>query len=338
MHSDFIFTFLDQPTEAVLVGKQYILWILPSLYLYMQFEATRRFLLAQGLYDASLWTLCFTTVTHIICLYIFVLVLDYEIIGAAIASSITFTLNFVIINLYVVQNPNIILSDKFFLVDKEAFEQIKVFLKYGLPACIMLMMEWWGYDFLSVMAGWIGVDELAACVVMFQVYVMAFMNSLGITYASVNMIGAALGENRVNTARTYIKATILFGLFCTSLICLFLWVLRYQIMGLFTSDQEVIDLAMEAYPFYLLVLFADLMQGVQGGVIRAIGYQHLATVCQLISIWIIMLPSAYFVCFICGLGYSGIWMGAPLGSFALASSYACVNLFAPLEAEPQSHK
>lgn len=87
---------------------------------------------------------------------------------------------------------------------------------------------------------------------------------------------------------------------------------------------------MDAYPFYMMAVIFDQMQGAQGGMIRAIGYQNTATLSQLFSIWLIMIPAAYIFSFTFGYEYTGLWMGAPFGNFVLMICYTCISLFAPL--------
>jgi membrane protein YqaA with SNARE-associated domain len=59
-------------------------------------------------------------------------------------------------------NRQIITSDKWFFVDREAFDKIWEFLKLGIPASSMLVIELWGYDMICIFSGWLGLKQLAA--------------------------------------------------------------------------------------------------------------------------------------------------------------------------------
>lgn len=100
-------------------------------------------------------------------------------------------------------------------------------------------------------------------------------------------------------------------------------------IGSFTHDQKVIDAFNSAFPFYLLAVFFDNMQGVNGGVIRAMGYQRAAAVILCFSIWVIMDPFAYVFGFIFDLGFTGLWMGVPFGNFFMMAGYILIVLIAP---------
>ena len=69
-----------------------------------------------------------------------------KIVGAAIATTITFTLNFVILNIATSQNLSIVKSHRWFFADREAYSKIMVFLEFGVPASFMSVMDWWGLD------------------------------------------------------------------------------------------------------------------------------------------------------------------------------------------------
>lgn len=241
-NSTFFLLLLGQPPEAVEVAQTYINWTLPALYLNMLFQAYWRFLGAQGIYNPVLLILFITTVIHIFSLYLFVIVFDCEIIGAAIAINISYTIGFVLLVLYVHQYSNVVLSEKFFLADKQAYLEIKQFLKYGGPSCSMLIFEWWGFEFLNILAGWVGVEELAAFVIMLQILMMLFMSALGLSLSSVSLVGNSLGRMKTKMTRTYIKASLILGVISTSIIAVLLWILRYRIISIFTSDPKIVQL------------------------------------------------------------------------------------------------
>lgn len=58
--------------------------------------------------------------------------------------------------------------DAWHFFNYDSVYKVKEFLKYGLPAGVMLIMEWWAYELLHIYAGWLGVDELATCIIFFS--------------------------------------------------------------------------------------------------------------------------------------------------------------------------
>mmetsp|Transcript_20 Transcript_20/g.13 ORF Transcript_20/g.13 Transcript_20/m.13 type:complete len:224 (-) Transcript_20:317-988(-) len=223
----------------------------------MQFEATRRFLIAQGVFNPILYTLIATTIFHVIGLTVTVIYLGWEIYGVGIVTACTFTLNFIIINGYVNTNNEIKLSEKWFFMDKEAFDKIPIFLKYGISAALMLVFEILGYDILMIYSGWIGPKEQAATIIMFQIWIMVFMNTLAVTFSSTSLIGNSLGENKPIIAKSYAKAALIFGISQLFAIVAGYHFFRFQIIGAFTSDYEVTGLIMDSFIFYTAAMLLD---------------------------------------------------------------------------------
>ena len=294
INSDLLFNMLNQPSEAVTIAQVYIISVLPGTFLGMQFECMRRYLLTLGMYTPILYTLLVSTAVHLVLLYLFLFVFELKILGVALVSGITYSLKYGVLSYYMYRNSEIFKSDKWFFLDQEAYSKISEFAKYGVPAALMLMTEWWAYELINIYAGWIGVDELAAYIIMFNIFCLFFMNSLGITYSTNGLVGTCIGSNQPNKARRYSQIALVFGVFCTTLILFFYFVFRHTVIGFYTSDQKVVDIILDSFSFYILVMFVDMMQGVTGGIIRAMGYQKFATVCQFVAIWMIMLPMSYF--------------------------------------------
>lgn len=50
----------------------------------------------------------------------------------------------------------------------------------GLPAAMMLALEWWAFELMTLLAGYIGVTEQAAQIVMINITALLFMLPLGL--------------------------------------------------------------------------------------------------------------------------------------------------------------
>lgn len=61
----------------------------------------------------------------------------------------------------------------------DVFEGWGKYFKLGIPSILMLIPEWWAFEFLTIMAGWIGVDEQAVMVVVFNLIALFFMVPMG---------------------------------------------------------------------------------------------------------------------------------------------------------------
>ena len=77
-------------------------------------------------------------------------------------------------------------------------------------------------------------------------------------------------------------------------------------MGLFTSDQQIIELAMEMSPIIALGIIPDHWQAMCNGVIRVLGLQSTALKFNLIAYWIIATSLTFILAFATDYGYLGL--------------------------------
>ena len=61
----------------------------------------------------------------------------------------------------------------------DAFEGWKSYLKLAIPSVLMLCPDWWSFEIIIIMSGWIGVNEQATMVVLFQLISMMYMVPMG---------------------------------------------------------------------------------------------------------------------------------------------------------------
>jgi MATE family multidrug resistance protein len=96
-----------------------------------------------------------TACLHLFWCYLFVHVFYWDITGVAIATFITYFSNFVIVTIYCYLDKS--LKDMYFFLTKDTFNELLDFLKVGLPSASMICFEWWSYEVLALMAGYISI-------------------------------------------------------------------------------------------------------------------------------------------------------------------------------------
>lgn len=124
-----------------------------------------------------MYTMIFTSILHFLWCYIFVFDYGWSIFGVSLATIITYFLNFAIITLYCMYDKEV--KESFFFFTKESFKQVGGYLKVGIPSLTMLCLEWWSFEVLAFMAGYISVDATAAHVVVLNTHVVIIMVPLG---------------------------------------------------------------------------------------------------------------------------------------------------------------
>ncbi|CAI2367045.1 unnamed protein product [Moneuplotes crassus] len=328
-----IFFYTDKILEAVgqdpkvsEAALDYTKVLIPGVLVFNLFEATRRFLNAQLVFALPSKIQFSTLVLHILWCYIFVSILELEIVGAAVASLITYTLDFVLIHVYV-SCFEVVPSESWHWFDKNSFKGLINYCKYGVPSLVIVCLEWWCIEFLSIFAGWLSETELAANVALLNLNYIVYNLPLGMSYAICSMVGNSLGSNLPQRALRYVKTSMIIALvICIMTIITFL-TFKVQFSTIFTTESKVVEIMLQLIPVYCLLIICDYIQGVQGGIIRGMGYQSIATVIVIISYWLVAIPVSYIFAFILDYRIIGIWLGLPAGSLLICSSFSAIIYF-----------
>lgn len=100
------------------------------------------------------------TLLHVVLCYINFIVFDMGITGLAIASSTKDFVLLAITMLYGYCTPQI--NEALTPIDSEAFKGWGQYLKVSLPTTVMICSEWWAFEILTIIAGTLGVTQLAS--------------------------------------------------------------------------------------------------------------------------------------------------------------------------------
>ena len=285
-----------------------------------------------------MYILISTLTINLITLYLFWFVWKLEILGIGIATTITSTINLALITVYSFISKNVAVKYSQKWITLEAFKKIPKFLKYGIPSCAMVFIDWLAFEILTIYTGWLGVNELAASVVMTNFLYILQESSLGISYTSSSLIGNPLGEKKPNIAKKFAWATVVWAAIWSGFTALVYLFSHDYVLRLYTSDENVISLANSAFIIFTITIFLDMMQVSKSGIIRAMGFQKFATIWNFIAWWCVMLPISYLWGFTFSLNFKGVWIGLPVGNVLLVIAYLLIILFAPWSKISEAHK
>ena len=81
-----------------------------------------------------------TVLLHCLWCYLFITVWGYDVLGASLATCVTYGLNFVLITLVCLFRKEF--KSSFFFFTKESFTDFKEYFRIGVPNAIMVCLEW----------------------------------------------------------------------------------------------------------------------------------------------------------------------------------------------------
>ena len=114
---------------------------------------------------------------HILWCHLLINVSGLGVVGASLATLISFTLNFLMITLFCLSMTD--LRESFFFFTSETCHDLGEYLKIGFPSAIMLCLEWGGLESLIIIAGFISVNASAVQVIALNSFLVIMMIPIG---------------------------------------------------------------------------------------------------------------------------------------------------------------
>lgn len=88
----------------------------------------------------------------------------------------------------------------------------------------MLCLDWWVWELLILISGWLGSLELATNIIIMNIILITYMMTMGLEQAACTLVGQQIGKGDAESAKklfgTLLKVSAVM-LACTS-ICLYL--------------------------------------------------------------------------------------------------------------------
>ena len=183
----------------------------------------------------------------------------------------------------------------------------------GFPAAMQITLEVGVFATATVLAGRLLPAALAAHQIAINIAGLTFMVPYGISSAGAVRVGHAIGRrDPPEAARAGWTALVLGAAFMAGAAVVFVTLGRV-IIGAFTSDTAVLRAGVSLLGIAAVFQLFDGLQGVATGVLRGVGDTRTPMLWNLAGHWFIGLPLGYTLCFVAGLGVSGLWWGLSLG-------------------------
>ena len=194
-----------------------------------------------------------------------------------------------------------------------ARDEMKAVFKMGYPVGIQMALESSTFTFAAVMAGWLGVIQLAAHQVVITISQLFFLMMQGLSFAVSILVSNSFGRKDFKSVREYARKGYFMTLGISATLSVLLYCFRYQAAGIFTDSPEVSAMAVSLFFLLFAYQFGDGLQLCFANVLRGIQDVRPIMYAAFVSYYLIAIPSAYILGFKTSLGIHGIWLGFPIG-------------------------
>ncbi len=196
------------------------------------------------------------------------------------------------------------------------WSRIKPLLVVGFPIGLTIFAEVGLFAFTTLLLGKLGADIVSAHNIAMNLNGVLFMPAMALGMAATIRIGFRVGANEVEDARFTAAIAIATTILVALAGSIFIFFARFGLVGLYTGDQEVAELATTLLLFVTFFLVFDAIQSTAAGALRGFKDTKVPMFIALFSYWVIGLPLECVLGFgLIGepMGVYGFWIGLALG-------------------------
>ena len=233
--------------------------------------------------------------------------------GCGIATAIVYWAMFIGMLIYVYiskQLAHVKLLKSLSLPD---FKEIKTILALGVPIALSLLFEVSLFSVVAIILAPFGAEIVASHQIALNFSGLVFMVPLSIALAVTIKVGTAVGKNQLQQAKDMCTNSMILGFIIAIVTATITIVFKEQIALIYTTDETVIELAVQLMFLAALFQFSDFIQVISAGALR--GYKDTKSILYMtfVSYWLVGLT----VGLILGLtdwvgpqmGPAGFWIG-----------------------------
>jgi MATE family multidrug resistance protein len=328
-HAEAVLLLLGQDPALAADAQTFVRWIMWALLPAFLYLVLRNFLAALERPMLSLAVAIGAVVTNAVvnsCLIFGVPQIGlpaFGLAGAGIGSTITVTLEFLVLALIVSRHRRFRryhLFGRFWRADWPRFRQV---WRLGLPIAATLTLEVGVFNAAVFLMGLIGTASLAAHQIAIQIASLSFMVPMGLAQAVTVRVGYAYGQrDRGGITRAGWISFVLATGFMT-LMALIMWVMPEHLIAIFLDPADpanaaVIPLAVAFIGVAALFQIVDGAQAVGAGMLRGLHDTKVPMAFALFGYWIAGMGVAVGLGFGLNWGGVGIWTGLAAGLAVVA--------------------
>eukprot|EP01018_Ginkgo_biloba_P018202 Gb_27110 [translate_table: standard] len=321
-----IMIWTGQDANITAVASTYCLYSLPDLLTNSLLQPLRVYLRSQGITTPMMWCSALAVVLHVPLNVVVVFVLNWGVPGVAIAAVLT-NLNMVLLLVgYLYFSGVYKRTWNGWSVD--AFRGWWPLLSLVLPSCFAICLEWWWYEIMTLLAGYLPDPEVpvATTAILIQTTSLMYTVPMALSSSVSTRVGNELGACRPAKARL---ATLV-ALGCAVVIALIslTWttLLKDEWGKVFTTDESVLALTAAAMPIMGLCELGNCPQTTGCGVLRGSARPAIGARINLGSFYFLGTPVAVVLAFWFKIGFGGLWYGLLAAQIACAVSILFVVL------------
>lgn len=199
-------------------------------------------------------------------------------------------------------------------------EEWGMLLRLAIPSCLAVCLEWWWYEFMTFLAGYLYKPDIALATSAIVIQTTSLMYTLpsALSASISTRVGNELGAGRPAKASLATTVAIWLALLTSMFGLLWTTIGREAWGRVFTKDSEVLELTVAVLPIIGLCELANCPQTTCCGVLRGSARPSVGAGINFYAFYLVGTPVAIALAFVWKLQFLGLCYGL------LAAQVACV--------------
>ncbi|KAM7507649.1 hypothetical protein LguiA_018102 [Lonicera macranthoides] len=313
-----IMLFMGQDREITAMAATYCIYSLPDLLTNTLLQPLRVYLRSQGVTKPMMWCSLVAVTFHVPLNYWMVVAKGMGVRGVAMASVVTNLHMMLLMMGYVYGYGRRWEWTKW----KGVVEGVGPLMRLAVPSCMGICLEWWWYEIVTVLAGYLANPRLAVAATGILIQTTSLMYTVPMALAGC--VSARVG-NELGAGKPYkAKLAAMVALGCAFVIGFInvIWtvIFRKRWGELFTKDEMLKSLVASVMPIMGLCELGNCPQTTGCGILRGTARPVVGARINLGSFYFVGTPVAVGLAFWLDVGFGGLWLGLLSAQAACAVS------------------
>ena len=196
---------------------------------------------------------------------------------------------------------------------------VKQLLKIGYPIGIALMLEFLGFNIITILMGKLNGIYAATHTIVIQVISIAYMIPLALSNALAIKVGYYNGAKDYCGIIKYSKAGIFMSVFVMLCFGITFFIFPKELISLFTSDYNILKIGIPILIIASIFEIADGFQVSLSGILKGLKMTKTVSACVISGYWLFGIPLGFILCYKYNMLLKGFWIG-------LAVSFVCIGI------------
>ncbi|KAM5263558.1 multidrug and toxin extrusion protein 1 [Ctenodactylus gundi] len=307
LNTQHILLLFRQDPAVSRLTQTYVMIFIPALPAAFLYTLQVKYLLNQGIVLPQIVTGVAANLVNALANYLFLHQLHLGVMGSALANTIAqFTLAFLLF-LYILGRK--LHEATWGGWSLECLQDWESFLRLAIPSMLMLCIEWWAYEIGSFLSGILGMVELGAQSIVYELAVIVYMIPTGFSVAASVRVGNALGAGNIEQAKKSSVVSLLVTELFAVAFCVLLLSCKDLVGYIFTTDRDIVSLVAQVVPIYAASHLFEGLACTSGGILRGTGNQKVGAIVNAVGYYVVGLPIGIALMFATRLGVIGLWSG-----------------------------